>query len=71
MERARALLPIVADLGLESPLELAFRFVQSTTGVSSALVGFSDFDQMEDAIRWTERGPLPASAVERIVALAR
>jgi L-galactose dehydrogenase/L-glyceraldehyde 3-phosphate reductase len=70
-ERARGLLPIVADLGLESPLELGLRFAQSKAGVSSVLVGFSDVDQLEDAVRWAGRGVLPASAVERIVALAR
>jgi hypothetical protein len=26
---------------------------------------------LEDAVRWVERGSLPASAVERIVVLAR
>ena len=70
-ERARALRPVVAELGLESPLELGFRFAQSKPGVSSVLVGFSDLDQLEDAVRWAGRGSLPASAVERIVALAR
>jgi aryl-alcohol dehydrogenase-like predicted oxidoreductase len=70
-QRARALLPLVAELGLESPLELGLRFVQSKGGVSSVLVGFSDHDQLEDAIRWAKRGSLPALAVEKIVALAR
>jgi aryl-alcohol dehydrogenase-like predicted oxidoreductase len=71
LERARALLPIVEELGLESGLELGFRFALSKEGVSSVLVGFSDLGQLEDSIRWTERGPLPASAMDRIVALAR
>ena len=70
-ERARVLLPVVADLGLENPLELGLRFAQSKAGVSSVLVGFSDLDQLEDAVRWAERGSLPASTVERIVAMAR
>jgi aryl-alcohol dehydrogenase-like predicted oxidoreductase len=70
-ERAQALLPIVKDLGLESALELGFRFTLSKEGVSSVLVGFSDLDQLEDAIRWAGRGPLPALAIEQIVALAR
>lgn len=71
MERARALHPILADLGLESLIELALRFAQSKPGVCTALVGFSDMDQLDDALRWTERGPLPADSVERIVDLAR
>ena len=70
-ERARALLPVVAQLGLEGPLELALRFAQSKRGVSTMLAGFSDLEQLEDAVRWVEGGPLPAEAVDEIVALAR
>lgn len=69
--RAQTLAPLVADLGLESPIELALRFAQSKPGVSTVLVGYSDLAQLEDALRWTARGPLPAAGVERIVALAR
>jgi aryl-alcohol dehydrogenase-like predicted oxidoreductase len=69
--RARTLAPLVADLGLESPIELALRFAQSKPGISTVLVGYSDLAQLEDALRWTARGPLPAAGVERVVALAR
>src|SRR3954452_19667713 len=69
--RARALAPLIADLGLDSPIELALRFVQSKPGVSTVLVGYSDLAQLEDTLRWTARGPLPAAGVERVVALAR
>ena len=34
------------------------RLVISHPGVSTALVGYSDLQQLEDAIRWTERGAL-------------
>jgi aryl-alcohol dehydrogenase-like predicted oxidoreductase len=67
LERARALAPLAQELGLESPLELALRFVLSKRGVSTALVGYSDLAQLEDAIRWAERGPLPQEAVRRVV----
>jgi aryl-alcohol dehydrogenase-like predicted oxidoreductase len=67
---AQALLPFVKELGLESGLELGFRFAQSKKGVSSLLIGFSDLSQLEDAIRWSERGGLPAAVVDRIVTLA-
>jgi aryl-alcohol dehydrogenase-like predicted oxidoreductase len=69
--RARTLAPIVADLGLDSPIELALRFAQSKPGVSTVLVGYSDLAQLQAALRWTARGPLPAEGVERVVALAR
>jgi aryl-alcohol dehydrogenase-like predicted oxidoreductase len=70
LERARAIRPLADELGLESPLELALRFAQSKPGVSTVLVGYSDFEQLESAIRWTERGPLPEDAIRRIVDLA-
>jgi hypothetical protein len=38
--------------------------------VSTALVGYSNIGQLEDALRWAERGPLPADAVARVVELA-
>jgi aryl-alcohol dehydrogenase-like predicted oxidoreductase len=61
---------LARELGLESALELSFRFVISHRGVSTALVGFSDMGQLEDAIRWAERGPLSADQVRRVVAAA-
>lgn len=69
--RARGLSSLAGELGLENTQELGFRFVLSKTGPSSVLVGFSDPDQLESATRWTERGPLTAVAVERVVAAAR
>jgi aryl-alcohol dehydrogenase-like predicted oxidoreductase len=71
LARAQALAPLAAELGLEGPLELALRFALAKAGVSTVLVGYSDFDQLEQAIGWAERGPLPAGAVQRIVAAAR
>lgn len=69
--RSLAVADLARDLGLESPLELSLRFAISTAGVSTALVGFSDARQLDDAIRWVERGPLGGEAVNRTVALAR
>ncbi len=71
LRRVRALAPLARELGLESTQELGFRFVLSKPGVSTALIGFSNRDQMESALRWVERGPLAADAVERTVAAAR
>ena len=39
--------------------EAALRFAMFEPGVSSALVGFSSLDQLEQAIAAAERGPLP------------
>jgi L-galactose dehydrogenase/L-glyceraldehyde 3-phosphate reductase len=62
---------LARELGLESALELSFRLVTAHPGVSTALVGFSDIAQLEDAIRWAERGPLAAEQVQRVVDAAK
>jgi aryl-alcohol dehydrogenase-like predicted oxidoreductase len=71
LERARRLQPLVDSLGLESPLELGIRFVTSHPGIATALIGFSDYAQLEDALRWVERGALPADVLDQAVELAR
>ena len=65
--RSRDLEPLARELSLESTLELGLRFVLAKRPVSTALVGYSDLDQLESAIRWTERGPLPDEAVRRVL----
>jgi len=71
VDKAREMGALAKELGLDGPVELSLRLVLSQPGVSVALVGYSDIGQLEDAIRWTERGPLTPSAVDRIVALAQ
>jgi aryl-alcohol dehydrogenase-like predicted oxidoreductase len=62
---------LARELGLESALELSFRLVIAHRGVSTALIGFSDIAQLEDAIRWAERGPLGDDQVRRAVEAAK
>jgi aryl-alcohol dehydrogenase-like predicted oxidoreductase len=71
VHRAESLAALAQELGLENALELSLRFVLANNGVSTALVGYSDFEQLTDALRWAERGPLPPDAVDRVVAGAR
>jgi L-galactose dehydrogenase/L-glyceraldehyde 3-phosphate reductase len=71
VERARRLTALAGELGLDSTLELGVRFALSKPDVSTVLVGYSDLGQLEQAIRWAERGPLPEVAVQRLVAAAR
>jgi len=52
---------IVSDL-----VEAAVRFVVSKPGVSTALLGISSLNQLEKAVQYVERGPLPADALENI-----
>jgi aryl-alcohol dehydrogenase-like predicted oxidoreductase len=68
IEKARRLADLARDLELESTAELGFRFVLAKPGLSTALVGFSDLSQLEDALRWLERGPLPEAGVARVIA---
>ena len=70
VERAGKLASFVAELGLESPFELAVRFALAKSGISTVLVGLSEFSHIDNAIRWAERGPLPEDAVRRIVEAA-
>jgi aryl-alcohol dehydrogenase-like predicted oxidoreductase len=67
VRRAQALVSLARELDLENAMELSLRFVLAKPGVSTALVGYSDRSQLEDAIRWAERGPLPPDAVERVL----
>jgi aryl-alcohol dehydrogenase-like predicted oxidoreductase len=71
LERARAVAALASEHNLESPLELGLRFTQSKPGVSTVLVGYSTFDHLESAIRWTERGLLADEVVTKVVEGAR
>ncbi|MGH2584495.1 MAG: aldo/keto reductase [Dehalococcoidia bacterium] len=70
IDRAHRLTDLAAALGLESTLEFGVRFALSKPGVSTVLVGYSNLQQLDDALRWAERGPLLDDAVQRVVAVA-
>ena len=71
MNRAKDLSWFATEAGLENTLEMAVRFALAKPGIATALVGYSDPSQLEDALRWTARGPLPPDVVAQIVAAAR
>ncbi|HEV2358354.1 MAG TPA: aldo/keto reductase [bacterium] len=71
LERAAAIRGLAADLGCEGPVELALRFALATPGISTVLVGYSGQGQLEDALRWTARGPVAGDVMRRVVDLAR
>ena len=71
MNRAKDLAWFATEAGLENTLEMAVRFALAKPGIATALVGYSDLSQLEDALRWTARGPLPPDVVAQIVAAAR
>jgi aryl-alcohol dehydrogenase-like predicted oxidoreductase len=51
-------------------VELAIRFGLTKSGVSTVLVGYSSLAHLEDAIRFAERGPLGADAVQRTLEIS-
>ncbi|HEX8966827.1 MAG TPA: aldo/keto reductase [Chloroflexota bacterium] len=69
LDHAQGLLDLAGSLGLEGPVELALRFGLSKAGVSTVLVGYSTLEHLEQAIRYAERGPLSAAAVQAILDL--
>jgi aryl-alcohol dehydrogenase-like predicted oxidoreductase len=62
---------LAAELGLENALELGLRCALGAPGISVVLVGLSSLEHLEAALRWEARPPLPAGAIEQVVALAR
>jgi aryl-alcohol dehydrogenase-like predicted oxidoreductase len=69
LARAQSLADLSGTLGMESPVETALRFVLAKDGVSTVIVGYSEMAQLEDAIRWAERGALAPDEVERLLSL--
>jgi aryl-alcohol dehydrogenase-like predicted oxidoreductase len=70
LTRADRVAQLAAQLGLESSVELAIRFALAKPGVSTVLVGYSNLEHLEQALRFAERGPLPAEAVSRVLELS-
>ncbi|MHB8576559.1 MAG: aldo/keto reductase [Dehalococcoidia bacterium] len=69
--RARGLADLATVAGLESTVELAVRFALSKPGISTVLTGISTIEQLADAIRWAERGPLPEPLLQQVAAAGR
>jgi L-galactose dehydrogenase/L-glyceraldehyde 3-phosphate reductase len=51
---------------VEDPVEAAVRFAISNKTVSTALVGLSSIEQLEQAARYANKGPLPSEALVRL-----
>ena len=64
--RARRYAFLVDKGVVRNLVEAAVRFVVSKPGVSTALIGISSIDQLEKAVQYVERGPLPGDALEHI-----
>jgi aryl-alcohol dehydrogenase-like predicted oxidoreductase len=69
--RARRLAFLVEDGSVGSLAEAAIRFAIGTPGISTALIGVSSPEQLEQAVKFTNRGPLAADVLARIHAVQR
>jgi aryl-alcohol dehydrogenase-like predicted oxidoreductase len=67
--RARRYEFLVEEGRAENLVEAAVRFAISKPGVATALLGISSLDQLEQAVRYVERGPLSEESRERIGAI--
>jgi aryl-alcohol dehydrogenase-like predicted oxidoreductase len=65
--RANRFQYLVEEGAVSSLVELAVRFA-ANPGVSSALLGMSSMEQLEQAVAFVEHGPLPAEILARIAA---
>ena len=57
---------LVEDGVVSNLVEAAVRFVVSKSSVSTALLGISSPDQIEQAVKYVERGPLPGDTLGHI-----
>ena len=64
--RARAMMFLVEEGHVENLVEAALRFPLGNSGVSTVLVGYSNMEHLEQAVRWMDRGPLPNEALDRL-----
>ena len=64
--RARRYSFLVEDGSAGSLVEAAIRFAVSKPGISTAILGISSQEQLEQAVEFVERGPLPAAVLQRI-----
>jgi L-galactose dehydrogenase/L-glyceraldehyde 3-phosphate reductase len=66
VERARSLAFLVETGYASNLVEAAMRFAWNKTNLSTALVGVSSMEHLEQAIAAQARGGLPAAALERL-----
>ncbi len=64
--RARRYSFLVEEGMVSNLVEAAVRFVVSNGNISTALLGISSLDQLEQAVNYIERGPLPVETLAKI-----
>jgi aryl-alcohol dehydrogenase-like predicted oxidoreductase len=66
VERSKAFRFLIEDTYASNLVEAAIRFAISKSEVSTALIGISSMEQLEQAAAYAEIGPLPAEALNRL-----
>lgn len=66
VERAQTFRFLIEDGYVSNLVEAAVRFAMSKAGISTALVGISNLEQLEQAVAYANNGPLPAEALGRL-----
>jgi aryl-alcohol dehydrogenase-like predicted oxidoreductase len=64
--RARRLAPMVSEGHAASLTEMGIRFAIAHPALSTTEIGLATLDQLNDAIRAVEKGPLPPAAMARL-----
>ncbi len=64
--RAQRFRFLVEQGHVDSLVEAAIRFAIAKNEISTVLVGFSNLEQLEQAVIYTNRGPLPADMVDHL-----
>jgi aryl-alcohol dehydrogenase-like predicted oxidoreductase len=65
--RAQRFRFLVEQGHIDSLVEAAIRFVIAKDKVSTAMVGLSNLEQLEQAVTYANRGPLPAEALDDLI----
>lgn len=60
---------LISEGYASSLVEAAIRFAQGKSGVSTAIIGISTIEQLEEAAAAAHKGPLPAAAYARLAAV--
>jgi aryl-alcohol dehydrogenase-like predicted oxidoreductase len=67
--RARRLMPMVSEGHAASLTEMGIRFAIAHPALTTTEIGLANMEQLDDAIRAVEKGPLPPAALARLAAL--
>jgi len=62
-------MPMVSEGHAASLTEMGIRFAIAHPALTTTEIGLANMEQLDDAIRAVEKGPLPPAALARLAAL--